>query len=366
MGRPQSVRTTVIHNLLDENELQVIKDNKIVPPRSPIWDTLYSSLNKIYRPSNAKAIYTSALKWLEAKSKINESSVYNLNAVSVCETTASNDSNVTNNESLTYNGNKDSIIKFKIELSYKVWETISPVNKDYVRKRGANVRTYHVLKTGVWCNVILDAVTKKRREIPCAWSFQTNKCYLSGDVYLTIRAKCNMCGAILCGGMENEPVENDPVYIKFEIRAFDARRHKNIDTKNVRIGGEYAKSLYQTNKPASAIRRDTLRKKASLFAKPFGRVPSANAIRCGKYRQRQKEKISTCPYTALSYLKASTKFMNTIHDIGYDPFSVIYRSPAQVKLYKTYKKKNKFTEMTCDASAGVANRLGKNNASQIL
>lgn len=297
----------------------------------------------------------------EAKSNINESSVVDLNVASVGETTiVSNDSCMTNNESLSDNAEQDSMVKFKIELPYKVWETIIPVTKNYAR--GNNMRKYHVLKPGVWSNVILDAVTKKRRQIPCSWSFERNKCYLSGDVYLIIRGHCNMCGAILCGALENEPLENEPVFIEFEIRAFDATRHENVFTKNVRVGGEYAKSLYRTNKPASAIRRDTLRKKASLFKKPYGRVPNANAIRCGKYRERQKEKISICPFTALSYLKRSTKYMNTIHQIGYDPISVIYRSPAQVKLYKTYRKKNKFTEMTCDASAGVCHKLSKINS----
>lgn len=180
----------------------------------------------------------------------------------------------------------------------------------------------------------------------------------NGGVYLSI---CSTCGAELCGEMENEPIENNPVLINFEIRGFDAIRHENVNSKTVRIGGAYAQSVYGTNKPASAIRRDTLRKKASIFKKPYGRVPTANAIRCGKYRKRQKEKISPCPYTALSYLKESTKYMNTIHHIGYDPVSVIYLSPAQIKLYKTYKKKNKFTEMTADASAGVAHKLSTNS-----
>lgn len=206
---------------------------------------------------------------------------------------------------------------------------------------------------------MVDAITKKRPQVPCAWSFVSNRCHSSGETYLTIHAKCKMCGAVLSGEMENEPSPNDPIEIQIEIRSFDAIRHGNVEMKNVRIGGEYAKSLYGTNKAASAIRRDTLRKKASIFKRPYGRVPTANAIRCGKHRQRIKEKLSICPYTALSYLKASTKYMNTIHHIGYDPISVIYRSPGQIKLYEAYKKKNKFTEIICDATGSVAHKLGK-------
>lgn len=192
---------------------------------------MFFSLEKSYRPSNAKAIYTAALKWFDAKYKPKESSIQKLNVEFVCETTAASDSNVTNNDSFSENGDKDSKMRFKIELSFKVWETISPVKKDY----GCKSRTYHVLKPGVWSNVIVDAVTKKRPLIPCSWSFETNKCYLSDarDMYLTIRAKCNTCGASLCGAIESEPMDNNPVYIEFEIRGLDAIRHVKAPTKNV-------------------------------------------------------------------------------------------------------------------------------------
>lgn len=61
---------------------------------------------------------------------------------------------------------------------------------------------------------------------------------------------------------------------------------------------------------------------------------------------------------ALTYLKASTMYMNSIHFIATDPFVCIYTSPDQVKMYKAYKKKNRFTKVGCDLTGGVANRLG--------
>lgn len=358
MGRPQSLRTVAIHKLLDMYESEVVNEKKIAGPSAAIWTTLYEILDKNHRPSNPKAIYTAALKWLQSKTTPieNDSCVYEGNIVSILETT--DDSHKTD-DNINEIETQFPMIKFSIELSYKVWETISPIKKNYGRKRQGCVRSYFVLKPGVWTNVILDAVTKKRREIPCAWSFKTNKCYYSGNEFLTIRAKCNTCSAILCGVMEKEPCEPDPVSINFEVRGLDESCHDNEKTKSVRVGGAYANSLYGKQKPASVVRRDTLRKKASLFAKPYGRVPTANAIRCGKYRLREKEKISSCPYTALSYLKASSKYMNTIHLIAMDPFSVIYRSPDQVKLYKTYKRKNKFSEIACDATGSVVNKLSK-------
>lgn len=230
MGRPQSEKTGVIHILLDEKESSVIINNKIVPPSSAIWNTLLSLLDKKFRPSNAKAIYSAALKWFETKSKSTEkaeNSVQNLNIVSVCESSVSSDSNISN--SITDVGDS-SILKFNIELSYKVWETVKPVKKIYGTKRGGKTRIYYVLQPGVWSNVIVDAVTKKRGQISCSWTFKTNKCYMSGNggVYLSIRANCNTCGAELCGEMENEPIENNPVLINFEIRGFESVTRTSI------------------------------------------------------------------------------------------------------------------------------------------
>lgn len=230
-----------------------------------------------------------------------------------------------------------------------MWTTVSPVEKDYARKRdNGKVRTYVVMPPGAWTNVIADAVTKKRSDIPCGWTFTNNRCYYSGKEYLTIRGRCNICSAILRGVIEDTPDENKPVDIKIEIFSLNRNTHEKAEPKNVRIGGDFAKTIYGTKKPAGVIRRNLLRTKASIFQKPFGRVPTANAIRCGQYRQRQKEKLSTCPYDALSLFKASNKYMDTIHFIGKDPFSALYTTPSQLKIYKAYKRKNQFTEVRCD------------------
>lgn len=209
-------------------------------------------------------------------------------------------------------------------------------------------------------------MTKKRKDIPCEWSFEENRCYYSGEEFVTIRAKCKLCSAYLCGVIEKEPTENEPVNLMFEVRGLNEKKHEKAEPKKVRIGGEYAKSVYETNKKPSAVRRDIMRKKGELFKKPYGRVPTANAIRCGKYRLRQKEKLSDDPYKALQYLKASTKYMDTIQFIGQDFFSCIYSSPAQLKMYKAYKRKNRFTIITCDSSGGVVHKLGKIVVSNIF
>lgn len=119
MGRPQSFRSATIHKMLNDNEANVIKNKKIVPPSSPIWNTLFESLAKENRPSNSKAIYTCALKWFAERI---ESPPEDINLSNSGETTVCNEINlsVTKNESSTDNDDDSSTIRFKIELSYKV------------------------------------------------------------------------------------------------------------------------------------------------------------------------------------------------------------------------------------------------------
>lgn len=76
-----------------------------------------------------------------------------------------------------------------------------------------------------------------------------SECYRSDDrdIFLSIRAKCTTCGAILIGAMESEPMENDLVFIEFDIRGLDVIRQENAPTKNVRVGVVYAQSLYGKN-----------------------------------------------------------------------------------------------------------------------
>ncbi len=351
MGRPIAQKTIELHKIFVAYEKSIVKNNKIVEPKSDIWTFLQKKLPDNINTSSTKALYTAALKWwnraVEQLDNSNHSS-YSVSSVSSVKSSPIVE-------------NKSAIIKFTIELSDKVWETIKPETKLYARKNEENknsVRSYEVLKPGVWTNVILDRVMK-RRDVPCAWVFERNSCHREGVNYLTIEAHCKMCCSKLHGNMQNEPEEGETAKINFEIKLLDLSRHDNVEPKNVKIGGEYAKKIYGTNKTATVIRRSLLRRKASLFVRPYGRVPTANAIRCAKYRMREKEKLSSSPCEALSYLKASSTYMNTIHFIGKDPFSCIYSSPDQVKLYKAYKRKNKFTKVSADASAGVANRLSK-------
>lgn len=108
------------------------------------------------------------------------------------------------------------------------------------------------------------------------------------------------------------------------------------------------------------LHRENVKETTEMFGEPKGRQFSANAARCGKYRSNLKNKLSTCPYTALAYMKYSRIYANSILSIAMDPFHVIYGSPNQFALLKAYYQQNKSnTKISCDATGSIVNRLGK-------
>lgn len=176
-----------------------------------------------------KAIYSAGLRWWkEKKEPLNDTESKFGNDIEVSVNTSNlNTSEETEDDLQTK--------KFKIQLPHKTWKTIEPVELNYVRKdtvRG--VRKYVVLKPGVWTNVIVDAIAK-RKDIPCAWVFKNNKCYFDS---IKFQATCVTCSANLLGNMHEIPMDNEPATINIEILGLNSRRHEIIKNKSVKIVGE--------------------------------------------------------------------------------------------------------------------------------
>lgn len=97
-----------------------------------------------------------------------------------------------------------------------------------------------------------------------------------------------------------------------------------------------------------------------LFETPKGRIPTANAIRCSQYRERMNNHLDECPIKALEILKLSF-YDKWIRWIGHDPFHVIYANTDQEVLYKIYKRKDKQTLVSCDATGGIVRKIIREN-----
>lgn len=357
-GRPIGHNTSDLKKLFEKYEEKIVKDGRIVSPKSEIWSHICQthSINK-----KSKAIYTAALRWLSKTRKDAESEsenqTQNENDVSVETSMECTDKSSSYDESTPPKKNG---VKFQIHFSSKQWNTIKPAEISYARKRKGShksgIRKYRTLQPGLWTDVFSKEIAKKK-DIPCEFIFKNNKCYLTGETFVKIQGQCSICSSVLSGIIKKEPDEDEPATVIVKIHGIKYRRHKN-KTAKVKVTAQVAESLYTQKKPATTIRRRLLKQSAQMFRTPTGRIMSANAIRCGQYRQRKKQKIDTCPFTSLTYLKSSNLYKDSIQRINYDPFAVFYATPDQIKLYQAYKKRNPNTRVSCDATGGLTHKLG--------
>lgn len=364
-GRKVNVPLDILKKIFEENVHRIIDDRKkVVVPSNGIWNTIRE---QIENKKSAKAIYNDALRWWEQKSlETSDQNVDRLNDLadisietsppSACNSDESNLSS--QDEALQAND-----INFTISLSYDVWKTIQPVETEHRRQdktHNTNIRTYYALQPGLWTSVLVDHIAQHRINNPCTWSFKRSKVYPNGKKYIILSAKCTTCGAFLIGEVSEAPKkDNVPVKFKFIVRGFVEEKHAN-NRKNVRIGGSKANELFSSDKKASVLKRKIIKESgAKMFEPDKGRAISENAIRAGQSRRRQLNKLSLDPIQSLQFLKASNAFQSMIHGLGFDPFFVMYGSPNQFSLYTAYKKHNKYTKITCDATGSIVHKLGK-------
>lgn len=251
--------------------------------------------------------------------------------------------------------------KIRIQISAKVWRTIAPVEVLNKRTREGSHKTgarkYVTLQPGLWTNGFSNEIAK-HEDIPCSWVFKRNKCYLSGEKFLIFEGKCNTCSASLVGLMKNKPEEDELANIDIQISSINPELHKKV-SKKVKLTSKTVQQLSSQNKTATVISRNLLKDSSQMFAEPTARNVTANSIRCARYRQRVNDKISSCPITALSYLKASNLYMNCIQRISFDPFYIFYSTPEQKKMFNEFIKKNKTFKVSCDATGGIVHKIGK-------
>lgn len=360
-GRPKTKAASALEDLFQTHVHQFVSDGNVLPPTDEIWSVLRG---KCSEKKTSKAIYTAALRWYKETNEVSENQndsgeiiEENVSFETTLETsnTTLDESNTSNNRSPQKNGKK-----IKIQISPKVWRTIAPAENISKRKRKGShrkgVRKYITLAPGLWTNVFAHEISK-HDDIPCSWVFKRNKCYLSGEKYIVFEAKCNACAASLVGVLKKKPEENENVNIDIEIFDINVESHTK-EAKKVKLTSRAARKLYSQNKKATVIRRNLLKNTTKMFKAPTSRTMTANAIRCAQYRQRMNEKISQCPMTALSYLKASNLYMDCIQRIGLDPFFVFYCTPEQKKLFHAFNERNKVLKVSCDATGGVVHKIG--------
>lgn len=365
-GKKRKVALDVLHGLFEANKTLIVNEKgSIVFPKENIW-TIISNDESVKNKMTPKAIYTEALVWWKKHDEPNDEqkqdTTWEISDISLEISSPKNQSDE-NYTSSSVSETKRGDINFSITLTNEVWETIQPVASEYKRKekkRNAKLKTYYVLKPGLWTHVLAERIAKHRNGTPCTWSFKRAKVYNNGKVYITLTANCKTCKALLVGKVSKQPKKGDDVKFKFFVRNFSQTEHDQ-GRKNVRTGGARAKELFSSKKIASVLKRDMIRDSgAEMFEQVKGRDITENAIRAGQSRRRQLSKLSPSPLQAIEYLQVSHLYGPMIHMTGLNKFFCIYNSKNQFAIFDAYKKKNKHVKITADATGSVVHKIRKN------
>lgn len=333
-------------------------DNNITPPSSDIWEIIKNDKNLKLTP---KAVYQFARNNRSEifSTKVNpEDTQHN----SSNETFQSSDFDIEEVDSSINTSKDDEKIsrrtKFSVILSYDKWLKMEPIEKRYKRKlekcRAKNERVYKVLEPGVWTNIISEEIWQKKK-LACNWSFKRGKVFSKSDIYAKMSGKCSTCEATITGFIKNEPKHGSLVRITFVAKNIRDDLHNGAEKR--RMNGALAKKYFGSRKTALHQRNKMACEDMELFENEPPHMPSLNAIRCGKARTRQLEKISADPVTSLGFMKYLPDYKNCIHAIGLDPIFVHYWSSEQLRIFDVYSKKNKRTKICCDASGGFVNQI---------
>lgn len=240
MGRPKSNQSKLLDELFRLYEERITNHMKILPPTDDVWSFIRKKLKQSLNDSklSEKGIYSAAIRWY-----INKNGGETMHPKETeFEMSVLSSSEVSMNSS---NEASRNVIKCSIKLESKVWKTIEPVEMTYRRKDTVKgIRTYTVLQPGVWSNVLVDAIAKKK-EIPCGWVFKKNKCFSDK---VTIQAVCTTCSANLFGTINELPNDKEPTIVNIEIHGMNARRHKITENRNVKVVGRKADDIAAAGK----------------------------------------------------------------------------------------------------------------------
>lgn len=375
-GRPSAFTKQKRDQIFNEH-LSLFRENNKVPPQSnPIWAEIKKN-HRLPQSVSPGAIYTCMLNkyrnLTEVENLASDNGKSNENKKSTendSEKTKLNESSSSIESDENESDDEDISIQFSVKIPMKVWDTIKPSDTTYKRAdeitRRTVTRNYKVLNSGVWTYCLSRAIAQQKKGLQCRMCFKRSKVFTSesAENYITVHGYCVTCNAKLVGFVKKMPdIEARFIEFKLKIDKIDsAKHHQQKVQKNVRISGKQAYSMYgskESHGQAARIQRSILRESVGgeLFVAPVERVPSKNAIRCYQSRNRRTERIDVCPVKALEILKLSYHD-DWIQAIGSNPFYVTLVDTKSRILYNVYKKKNKSSTVYCDATGGIAHRLG--------
>lgn len=249
---------------------------------------------------------------------------------------------------------------FQLYLTYEQWQRIKPVKNDCKKKR-----TIHTLKPHSWTNLIALEFFRQHR-LPCAYVFKRAEINVStrGKHFLKISGRCQDedCDNDFFAYADKELCDHEEFLITVRTRDTTYDNHKEVKRP---INGNYRKDIGKAcaaegcHNVQKAMARQHL--KRGDTENPI--IPSLDVLHKAKQEYQNEElglpkKNSTDPVLAIYELQYTNQYAGTIHDIGYNPFFVLYGTPGQRSIYLQYLDLMKDSSfITIDASSSIVLQL---------
>lgn len=196
--------------------------------------------------------------------------------------------------------------------------------------------------------------------MPCCLTFKRAQVKTNSFPFINIVGHCTSCNSNFRGFIELEPRENARAVFK----CFYSGDFKNCNTKDKRrMIGKTKLSAYDEvcKRNASAtLYRNVAAAKIMKFGDPEpSHLPTLNALRIMKCKDRKKDYIHDNPIIAINVMMHSPQFKETIRALGYEPFYVYYWMLSQIQVYNTYCKEQNYTKICIDATGSVVKKLAR-------
>lgn len=217
--------------------------------------------------------------------------------------------------------------------------------------------SYTILKPYYWTDVIHEKFYNETH-FPCAISYKNHKILEEGGIYLTVNGRCKDCFSSFHGEVYEKPCNN--VATIMECR-YSGRFYECSASSKRRLMGPgqcgLARKLVKENKSALYIRKKFARKNMEYNEKEPSLLPTANALRCMKYKENKAKQIDEDPIRALCLLKGEPFYKGIIRDICIDRFAIHYWSNEEIQNYRMLGRLNKTPTLCIDATGSVVKKI---------
>ncbi len=248
---------------------------------------------------------------------------------------------------------------YKFILSFEVKEWRNMVARLEHKDKKLGKRTYTRLKPHHWTDIFslnFYRVTK----LPCTLVFKDNKFHQDGEFYLKVVAYCSSCHSNLRGVIYEKPDLDSVNCVSIDCLYEGEFRFCQSSKKRRLIGNrqaKYSERMTDKNMSASFVRRNEAKKLMEFGEREPNILPTANALRQLKFREKKKSFPHEHPILSLSLLKSVAPYSGVIRDIGLEEFFVHYWSKEELSCYEICSRQNRDIVVSIDATGSVVQRI---------